>query len=164
MAVKKAFVDLVSFLEDNSDKKVKSILPDVITMCSAKSGGGGGGASSFHRNADGEVVAIRCYYHKLWMDPRKVEFGAKANSATGLNTMCKDGVSKWTKQQRDAKKAKEQLLADVASGEVDPSTLTDALAEIDATSARIEPREDGYGFETLEECLNDSGEAVPETA
>lgn len=163
MSVKKAFVELVNFLEENADKKVKSVMSDVVAMCSARSGGGSLG-TSFHKNADGEVVAVKCYYHKLWMDPREVEFGAKANSATGFNTMCKDGVSKWTKQQRDAKKAREQLLTDVAAGEVQASDLPAALTAIDEAAKTIIPREDGYGFADLNACLAHSGEAQVEAA
>src|SRR5690606_41882083 len=70
------------------------------------------------RRSSDLTAAVRCYYHGKWMDPSIVDFGAKANSASGLNSMCKDGMSKWTKQQRVAKSAKEALLTAVASGEV----------------------------------------------
>ena len=90
------------------------------------------------------------------MDPRVVDFGAKATSATGLNSMCKDGVSKWTKQQRDLKKGKEALLDQLNKGEVEQSNLSELLTELEEASAATVPREDGYGFETLEECLADS--------
>ena len=160
--VKKAYVDLVAFLEENKDKKIKSVLPQILVMASAKSGGGGGGATTFHKDDKGNVVAVKCYYHGKWMSPNVVEFGAKASSPTGLNSMCKDGVSKWTKQQRDAKKAKDQLLSDVASGEVEASTLTKALEKIEKTRATIAPFDAtddvdaGYGFETAEECVADN--------
>lgn len=156
MTVKKAYADLVEFLQANEDKKIKSVLPQVIEMVSAKSGGGGNRATTFHRNEAGEVVAINCFYFGLWMSPNVVEFGKKANSSTGFNTMCKEGVSKWTKQQRDAKKAKEELLAQVATGEIEPSKLPAALDAIEAARKEVGTPEDGYGFESLEDCLADA--------
>ena len=159
MTIKKAFVEIVELLEANENSKVKSILPDVIQLASAKQGGGGGGATTFHKNEDGEVVGIRCFYHGKWMSPAVVEFGKKASSSTGLNSMCKDGVSKWTKQQRQAKLAKEELLTQVASGEVDASELTARLEQIEADRNTVVPFTatetvaEGYGFDTVEELI-----------
>lgn len=157
-AIKKAYAQIVELLQANENAKVKTILPQVIELASAKSGGGGGGATTFHKNADGVVVAIRCFYHKKWMSPEVAEFGAKANTATGFNTMCKTGVSHWTKQQREAKNAKEQLLTGIASGEVSHTELADRLQAIEDARNLVVDREDGYGFETLEECLADNAE------
>jgi len=151
--IKKAYQDIVEFLQDNEDAYVRDILPQVTALASAKTGGGGGKATTFHRDEQGNVVGILCYYHKLWMDPEVAEFGKKASSATGFNSMCKDGVSKWTKQQRDAKKAKEQLLLDVSSGEIEAADLPALLAEIEEATDIVVPRDDNYGFSTLEELL-----------
>lgn len=154
--IKKAFAEIVELLQANENSKVKSVLPQIIELASAKSGGGGGGATTFHKNADGKVVAIRCFYHKKWMSPEVVEFGAKANTATGFNTMCKTGVSNWTKQQREAKNAKDVLLAGIADGSVPHTELAERLQAIEDARNLVVDREDGYGFETLEECLADN--------
>lgn len=154
--IKKAYVAIVDLLRANEDARVGDILPNVIELAAAKTGAGGGKATAFHRDENGEVVAIRCYYHKLWMNPAHAEFGKKATSPTGLNNMCKDGVSKWTKQQREIKQAEGELLSRVTAGELaieDIGAEQEAIAE---HAQRIEPREDGYGFETLEECLEDN--------
>lgn len=154
--IKKAFVEIVELLQANTNELVADVLPQIIAMASAKTGGGGGKATTFHKNEDGVVVAIQCYYHGLWMSPEVVDFGKKASSATGFNSMCKDGVSKWTKQERIAKAAKEQLLQDVAAGEVDAADLPTVMAEIEEARVAREPRKDAYGFATLEECLEDN--------
>lgn len=156
MAIKKVFIPLVDLLEANPDATVADVLPQVIELTSAKTGSGGGKATVFERDEDGEVVAIRCYYHKLWMDPRVVEFGKKATSPTGLNNMCKDGVSKWTKQQREIKSAEAEILTKLAAGELAVEDIAGEQERIAEEASRIEPREDGYGFETLEECIADS--------
>jgi len=133
--IKKVYAEVVSFLEANKNKKVDTILADVIEMCAKRSAGGSEG-STVHK-VDGEVVAVYCYYHKQWELVAKVPYGKKANTSTGLNTMCKEGVSNWTKQQRLAKEAKAKLLEQVASGEVEASELTEKMAEIEESRKAI---------------------------
>lgn len=152
--IKKAFQPILTLLEANPSVKVRDILEQVKELASAKSAGGGA-ATTFHKDEAGNVVAVRCYYHGLWMHPALGGFGVKANSASGFNSMCKDGLSKWTKQQRDAKNAKEQLLERAVKGE-EGLDLQAELAAIEASKAQVVPREDGYGFNTLEECLADN--------
>lgn len=158
--IKKAFLPIVEALraaiEADPKAKVSSVLGDIEALASAKSGAGGGKATTFHRDEAGNVVAIKCYYHGLWMDPRVAEFGEKKSSASGFNSMSKDGMSKWTKQNAAAKKAKEELLLKVQSGEVAADGIADQLKQIDADREAIIAREDGYGFATLEEVLQDS--------
>ena len=110
--VKKAFVELVELLEANENKKVSSIMPQILELVTSKAQ-----TKTFITNDKGEVVKVFCYYHKVWEDVSEHEYGAKASSASGLNTMCKVGVSNWTKQQRVAKQAKADLLERVANGE-----------------------------------------------
>ena len=155
--IKKAFVPIIAMLTAAvaAETCAQTVLDDVTTLVTAKTGAGGGKATAFHR-VDGVVVAIKCYYHKVWMDPRVVDFGLKATSPTGLNNMCKDGVSKWTKQQRESKVAEAKLLDDVIAGDLLPADIEEAKAEIALNSSRIEPREDGYGFAELEDCIADS--------
>lgn len=159
-SIKKAFLPIIEALrvalEQDPKVKVSAILGDIEALASAKSGAGGGKATTFHRDEHGNVVAVKCYYHGLWMDPRVAEFGEKKSSASGLNSMCKDGMSKWTKQNAGVKKAKEDVLTRVQSGELDASQIADELARIEAESKVIHPREDGYGFTTLDEVLADS--------
>jgi hypothetical protein len=135
MAIKKAFIELHALLVANEDKKVKTIMPDALELMEAK--GGGGAASSVHRDADGNVVLVHDYYFKKWLPVEFVEYGAKANSASGLNTMCKLGTSLWTKQQREFKKGKEQLLEDVAAGEVQPTEIQAKLDELEEARGYI---------------------------
>lgn len=152
MAIKKAFQDIVAFLEDNQNSKVKSVLGTVIEMCSAKSGGGGGG-QAFLRDADGNVTHIKCYYHNKWEpvnadgtgDEEHVAYGAKATSATKLSSMCKEGTSAWTKQNSLAKKAGIALLSDVAAHTVAPDEIGAKQEEIEAARKVVVDREDGLG-------------------
>lgn len=129
MSIKKAFVELHAFLVANEDKKVKTILDEATEFMSAK--GAGGAASTVYRNDAGEVVGVLDYYFKKWLPVKFVEFGKKANSASGLNTMCKLGTSLWTKQQREYKNGKEALLDAVAAGEVLPTEIQEKLDELE---------------------------------
>ena len=158
--IKKAFQPIMSLLAAGVEAGtvVQAVYDEALTLTAAKVGAGGGKATTFHKNDDGVVVAVLCYYHKLWMDPREVDFGAKASSATGLNSMCKDGVSKWTKAKNAAKTASAGLLDRVTAGELDREDIPAEQERIAEEAATIIPREDGYGFATLEECLAASAE------
>lgn len=159
-AIKKAFAPIVDALraamDANPKVRVADVLDQVVDLASAKTGAGGGKATTFHRDEAGNVVAVKCYYHEKWMDPRVAEFGLKKSSASGFNSMCKDGMSKWTKQNAGLKKGKEELLARVQTGDVAPDQIADEMARLEQEAKVIVPREDGYGFDTLEECLVDS--------
>lgn len=148
--IKKAYVEIVELLQANMTATVSEVLDEVVALASAKSGGGGSRSSASHIDADGTVTGIKCFYFGLWMDPKVTEFGAKASSSTKMNSMCKEGVSNWTKQQATARKAKAQLLDDVASGEVDASDLTSKLAEIEEARNTV-VEFSGVGYATLEE-------------
>lgn len=144
--VKKAYEEVIALLEANANKKVSTIMPELLALVTAK-----GGTKSFHKDAEGNVVAIYCYYHKQWELVTETEYGKKASTSTGLNTMCKEGVSSWSKQQRDAKKAKDILLAGIADETIVASSLTEKLEEIEIARKAITKGE--LGFETLDEAL-----------
>lgn len=130
--IKKDFQELVAYLEANEKKSVKTILQQVRDMCSAKA------QTTFKKDEDGNVTHVFCYYHKVWEEVTADNYGKKAsNKATGLNTMCKVGLNQWTKQQREAKKAKDTLLARVASGEVPQEQLTEELEAIEVARNTI---------------------------
>lgn len=150
---KKAFIPVVEFLQANQEATVADILPDVLALTAARNGAGGGSASTFVRDEEGNVVAIQCYYHKTWMDPRLVEFGKKASSPTGLNNMCKEGVSKWTKQQSAAKKAEAAILTQVQSGDLEVDQIAEEQARIAEERAIVVPHSEGLGFDSAEECI-----------
>lgn len=143
MTIKKTYQDLITHLENNKQYKVKTILPDIIKLCSAKSGGAS--IVTFIKGLDGVVTHIFCYYHKKWESVTEVEFGIKTNSASGFSNMCKEGTSRWTKQQRVAKSANSALLDDIVKGSVSVSDLTQLRANIETKRNEIIPREDGHG-------------------
>ena len=147
--VKKQFEEVYALLEANSNKKVSTILPQLMELMTKK-----GGNSTFVTNDHGEVVAIYCYYHKKWELVSECEYGAKKNTATGLNTMCKQGVSAWTRQQRIKKQGEAKLLEKVADGSLDPSLIGDRLAELKAEAEVIEPRDDEHGYESSAEAID----------
>jgi len=149
MSVKKAYTNLISFLEVNADKKIKSVLEEIKDMCSAKSAGSS--ATTAYRNEDGVVTFIRCGYFGLWMPVSHVEFSPKAGSASGYSPMSKEGTNLWSKQQRDEKKAKEDLLNQMVAGDIkheDLGALMEQI-EIDRLARPTHP----FGFETIEEAL-----------
>jgi len=152
--VKKAFQPIVDLMEqavaENPKAKVSDILNQVIALTAAAVSRGVG--STFIKNKAGETIAIYDYYFKRWMPlvgEKAVEFGAKAKTATGFNSMCKEGVSHWTKQQREAKNAEQAILDEVAAGNLAIDQIASKRAEIEAARKAIVPTE--HGFATLEE-------------
>jgi len=89
----------------------------------------------------------------LWMPLSHVKFGKKAGSASGFNSMCAEGTNNYSKQNREFKAAKEDLLQRVAEGEVAPDAIGAELQRLEEARKQIIPRRDGIGFETLEEAL-----------
>lgn len=152
--VKKVFVEIANLLEENKNKKVNTILPQLLELMTAKNSGGSDIGSSYLKDDDGVVFAVFCYYHKKWELIESCEYGSKKGTSSGLNTMCKEGVSKWTKQQRVAKKAKSELLDSVADGDIDVSDIGGVQESIEDDRAHIELREDEHGFDTALECTD----------
>lgn len=151
--VKKQFEEIYTVLEENKNKKVSTILPQLIELMSKKNNASGQ-ANTFIKDDEGNVVAIYCYYHKKWELISECEYGSKKGTATGYNTMCKEGVSKWTKAQRVKKAAEAELLTKVSSGELAVEDIAVEQARILETSKEIIEREDGHGFDSAEEALN----------
>lgn len=160
MSIKKAFAPILSVLttalEQNPKARVSDIIDEVTALASAKSGSGGGKATTFHRNEAGEVIGIKDYYFGKWMDPRVAEFSPKKSSASGFNSMSKEGTSNWTKQNAAYKKGKEELLEQLAAGTVSQGDLATHLQALEDAKSTVIAQKDGYGFDTLEELLADS--------
>lgn len=142
--VKKNFESIYQLLLDNQNKKVSAILPQLVELMEPKV------AAKTHKvDEEGNVTHVFCYYHKEWEAVSEVPYGKKASTTTGLNTMCKEGVSNWTKQQRELKVTKEDILTKVASGEIQPQDLPELLTQAEEHAKRIIPL--GTKEETKEE-------------
>lgn len=138
--VKKVFEPLVELLESNKNAKVKDILEQVYQLALSNKQ-----ASTSKVDANGKVTHIYCYYHKKWEDVTVCDYGAKASSTTGLNTMCKEGLSHWNKQNRNYKQGKEKILDQVMKGTLSPDQIEDEMLLLEQERDKIIPREDGHG-------------------
>lgn len=136
MSIKKVFNELNTLLSANQDKLVSELMPQLIELMSAKNASGSNGPTSY-KDESGKVIAVFCYYHKKWELVADHEYGLKAGTTTGLNSMCKLGVNQWTKQQREFKKAQSELLTKLASGELEVSQLSEAQAELNVAKDSI---------------------------
>jgi len=159
MSIKKVFNELNTLLSANKDKLVSELMPQLIELMSAKTASGSNGPTSY-KDENGKVIAVFCYYHKKWELVADHEYGAKAGTTTGLNSMCKLGVNQWTKQQREFKKAQTELLNKLSTGELPIDQLSVVQAELAATKESIVFAE-GYptAFDSIDDLL-DSLEAV----
>jgi hypothetical protein len=151
--VKKAFIPMVAYLEENKNKSIKTILADFIDdFCKAK-GRTGAAASTFIR-IDGEVIAMKDAYYKRWLPlvgPDAVEFGIKAGSSTGFNPMSPSGLAAFQKQQRVAKKALMEIFNKVKKGEIKYTEIEAEEKKIEAARVKVEDTE--LGFDSLEACI-----------
>ena len=133
MIVKKVYIELHTLLLNNKKKTVSDLMPEILKLMNSKT-------SDLNHKVDdsGNVTHMFCYYHKQWEDIIAYPYGSKSNSTTGLNTMCKIGVNKWTKQQRVYKQSKAELLDQLASGDLEVSELASKLEEIERAKDHIE--------------------------
>lgn len=132
--IKTQFITLHTLMTDNIGKK---LTPKLMAMFEAEMQSKVM-AKTFKKDDDGNVTHIFCYYHKEWEEVANVPYGKKASTSHGLNTMCKQGVSHWTKQQRIMKQEKSKLLDDVANEVIPSSDLSTLLSEIEERAKTIE--------------------------
>ena len=153
--IKKTFQPLHTLLTKAlNDKQINpKVFKEAEVLMSAKTSGGGNRKSTTYiKNSDGRVLAIKCYYFKRWMPlvgSKAVEFGAKKSTAHGYNTMCKVGNSLWTKQYAEYKKSTNGLLGKVADGTIKPQDLPKIQKDLEAKRNAIAPTD--LGFKTLDE-------------
>lgn len=139
MNIKKQYEEIYAILVANSNKKVSTILPELQAIMTAKQA-----QKNFITDDEGNVTHVYCYYHKQWEDVSVAEYGKKASAASGLASMCKEGVSQWNKQQKLIKELKDKALELVMSGEIQANEVPDWLSTQEQQLRAIEPREDGH--------------------
>lgn len=156
MQVKKQYEEIFAIMQAALEAKPKcqlsTLMPDLLAVMQSK-GSGSDIGKTFLKDEEGRTYAVYCYYHKRWELVDHIEYGKKANTATGLNTMCKDGVSKWSKQQRQYNKAKDALLMQVADGTLPGDKVPGMLEELETARKEIISHDfgDEWSFETVEE-------------
>ena len=133
--IKKHYEEIYAILEANATKKVSTVLPQLLEIMTAKQN-----AKNYRVNDEGQVTHVFCYYHKEWEDIAECEYGKKANSASGLASMCKEGVKSWNAQQKAIGQLKEQALDLVMKGELEPASLAEWISERELELRVIKPR------------------------
>lgn len=148
--IKKGFVELHEILVNNKDKKIKDLMDQLLPIMESQQ-------RDKNHFEDEHGLWVFCYYHKEWElaefpdgSQGQVEYGRKVNTATGLNTMCKVGTNQWTKQQRDYKASKANLLNQVADGSIQVSELDDYIQALEDERKRIVPLLESHHEEALQ--------------
>lgn len=115
-----------------------------LELTASKNSNGSGSKSTAYWQ-DGKLVAVFCYYHKKWELVDHIEYGKKAGTKTGLNTMCKEGTSAWTRQNRQKQKHQDDMMKKLLAKEI-------TAEEVTPYNATIEPHGDeDHSFDTLEQ-------------
>jgi len=133
--IKKGYTELYAILLANSDKKVKTVMELLMPVMTAQQRD-----KNHFEDEDGRLVVF-CYYHKTWEHVDQVPYGKKANTVTGLNTMCKVGTNQWTKQQREYKASADTILDLVETGKLAYEDIPAKRAEFAELKDRIVPLE-----------------------
>lgn len=139
--IKKGYTELYAILQANEGKKVSAIMDLLMPVMTAQQRD-----KCHYEDEDGRLVVF-CYYHKQWEHVDQVPYGKKANTQTGLNTMCKVGTNQWTKQQREFKASAETILDMVSSGELAYEDIPAKRAEFEEVKNRIVPLEVSHWIE-----------------
>lgn len=142
--IKKSFVEVFEILNSNQNKKVKDVLELLLPLMESQQ-------RDKNHFTDEHGLWVFCYYHKEWELTTQVEYGQKVNTATGLNSMCKVGTNQWTRQQREFKKAKADMLDKVAKGEISPNEIDSEIAKLEEEKNRIVPLLESHWDEALQD-------------
>ena len=142
---------VLELLNENSNKKVSSIIELIEQLNDGKQPR----QKTYLLDSDNKAFAVYCYYHKQWELISETEYGLKSGSKTGLNTMCKSGTNKWTKQQKVAKQAQADLLDQLLKGRINTEEAEIVKQDIETARQSIDYDETkGYDLEAVKELLN----------
>lgn len=168
-AVMSLFAQAIETLKANKVKKsvieeVTAQYNEAVYITSSKKSNGSGSSSTAYFDENRNLVAVFCYYHKRWELVSNIEYGKKTGTKTGLNTMCKEGTSAWTKNNRALQKQKDALTQQMLKGELTHDQFKEQYENI---SFNIEPHSDeDHSFATLNDLkayLADAQNADNET-
>lgn len=153
-AVMSLFAQAIETLKTNKVKKsvieeVTATYTEALYITSSKKSNGSGSNSTAYFDEDRNLVAVFCYYHKRWELVSSIAYGSKAGTKTGLNTMCKEGTSAWTKNNRALQKQKDALTQQMLKGEL---AHEDFKAKYENIHFDIEPHSnEEHSFATLDD-------------
>jgi hypothetical protein len=151
LTIKKDHIELHQYLQSLINKKLtEKLVADIATrFLATKNNNGSGSRTTAYYDSNRNLVAVYCYYHKQWELVEHIAYGVKSGTKTGLNTMCKEGVSAWTKNNRATVKAKDELLGLFTAGSITSDEFKEKLTMLD-TAAAPEPHSDEeHSFATL---------------
>lgn len=112
--IKKGLIELVKLVEARKGKVIDDkFIEDFRYYCVSKKK-----SSVILLDADDKIVGKFCWYHKKWELFKDNEFGIKSGDSSGFNSMCKSGVSSWTRSQSAIKKLDAEALKKVKAGKL----------------------------------------------
>lgn len=155
--IKKDYKDIMSLFAQSitlgSEQERQALYNQALELVSSKKSNGSGSASTAYFDpVTRELIAVYCYYHKQWELVSHIEYGKKSGTKTGLNTMCKEGTSAWTKQYRKSQKLKDELAQKLLRDEITKDEYAEQYEAIN--NPAIEPHGDeDHSFATLDDLL-----------
>ena len=149
--IKQQYVSIIEFLQANQDKKVKTILPELIEQCGVQR----------TRNSDvtlydGDMlIAVFCGYHKKWELVSEIEYGIKAGTKTGLNSLCKEGNKHQAAQSRKYSEEAAKLADAMMNGELSIEDAKEEKKKLEEAKVAVIEHSSGttFSFDTKEEVF-----------
>jgi hypothetical protein len=135
--IKKGYTELYAILQANEDMIVSEVIELLLPIMTAQQ------RNTAHYFDEDNRLVVFCYYHKQYEHVDQVPYGNKANTVTGLNTMCKLGTNLWTSQYNAYKNSASKILDLIASGELEysPEAISAKRAEYKEVRDQITPLE-----------------------
>ncbi len=146
-------------LELCSEYKANKALTDALSELTKPKVGGSSNVEDYTcLDADGNVTAIFCAYHKRWEpvttivetedgDTEISLFKASEKSKNGFERSCIEGDKQWKEQAKVYKASKDAIMTDLLDANIDAENAKAAIASLEAARAIHTPRVDGIGSE-----------------
>lgn len=151
LTIKKDMQDLYNELKALENLKLTPARLEALATkyLATKNNNGSGSRTTTYYDENRNLVAVYCYYHKAWELVEHISYGSKSGTKTGLNTMCKEGVSAWTKGNRNKTKAKDDLLTTFTSGSITADDFKAGLQALDTTTSPEPHSDEEHSFATI---------------
>lgn len=141
---------LLNVLNENKNRKVGSIIDEIMSIPFPDKIEKQKRQNTFLLDKHNNTFAIFCYYHKQWELVSTTDYGKKSNTKTGLNTMCKEGVRNWTKQQKEYTKVSQSILDKLMNEEITNEEAQEIKQQAQSDKDTIVPSTtEGYSLEEI---------------
>lgn len=154
MATLKRYEKLVTLLEENQDKMVEAIMPEVYRVTARSSRK----QNSVLHDTDGNPVAIRCQFFRKWFPlvgteaSERFSFAPRSHRNSGYAAECREAAKEIARQRRQREKRKKELTDKIVAGELNPQEFAQQMKTLETLPGPEAYEGDVPGFDDAAEC------------